>query len=61
MIQTRRARQGFFDSYQNHWHALFAQAVAVARAGPRVLQRLRRMPIDEAVEWAVVQMVAPAG
>jgi hypothetical protein len=61
MIQTRRARQGFFDSYPNRWEALFAQAVAVARTGPGTLQELRRMPIDEAVEWAAVQMVAPTG
>jgi len=59
MIQTRRARQSFFDSYRNQWHALFTRAVAVSRSGPQTLQRLRRMPIDEAVEWAVVQMVAP--
>jgi len=61
MIQTRRARQNFFDSYPNRWEALFAQAIAVSRAGPDALQRLRRMPIDEAVEWAAVQMVAPTG
>lgn len=60
LARTEAARMNFFNAY-GHWDSLFAQAVAVARAEPGALQRLKEMPIDEAVEWAVVQMVAPAG
>lgn len=59
MKASRKARSEFYGDIDGY-ESLFVRAAGVARSEPGVLGRLETMPVDEAVRWAVTQLVAPS-